>query len=582
MSIQGVAESSVLVAKSAFSSFIQRLVRLPRYAKRSVIVAADVLVFGLLLWLMISLRYGEPFVPREPGTALLMMLAPALTAGTFGWFGLYRLVTRFIGYKGTVRMATYALLAGLVWALAVFISGQLGIPRVVVLAYGPVSALAAIGIRQLAGVMLRRAGVTVPSIPLDAGRNVLVYGAGPLGAKLVEELLAGGWNIPALIDPSPSMRGQVIHGVRVNLPHRLPGIVTRANIDQVFIAFQGHQRAERSAALQQLSNLPVKVRIVPDTGEIASGRVRVDALRPVQASDLLGRERVAPNAELLERPVRGKSILVTGAGGSIGSELVRQLLYQSPRQIVLLDSSEPALNDIESEARSLLSAADTSGAEINSVLGSVRDQSLVAKVLAERSIEVIYHAAAYKHVPIVEHNPVVALENNVLGTMVLAREARKSGVERFVLISSDKAVRPTSIMGATKRMAELVIQSLATAPAASGNALTVYTAVRFGNVLDSSGSVVRKFRQQIRAGGPVTVTDPNVTRFFMSIEEAAELVIQASAMARGGEVFLLDMGEPVRIDDLARLMIRRSGLTVRSPANPFGDIEIKGSVWPCC
>lgn len=559
------------VVPSSFAVFVRSLTGLPRYTKRTIVVATDLLVFGAGLWLLVSLRYGEPFVPPDARTLFLLLLAPALTTGTFGWFGVYRLVTRFIGYQGAWRMVMYALLAGLLWALVVFLSGQLGMPRAVVLAYGPLTALTAVATRQLAGFMLQRAGVIVPPLPFDGGRNVIVYSAGPVGAKLVDELLAGGWTVVAIVDPVPSMRGRYIHGIRIDLPHRLADIVSSAKVDQVFVAFQAYERAERSAALQILANLPVKVRIVPDATEIASGRVKLDALRSVQATDLLGRDRVAAIGELLSRAVQGKNVLVSGAGGSIGSELVRQAMRLSPRRLVLLDASEPALYEIESEVRSLgLGTAQVPHSpEIIAVLGSVRDRSLLDDVLSRHEIDVVYHAAAYKHVPLVEHNPLAALANNVLGTVTIARAAWAAGVERFVLISTDKAVRPTSVMGATKRMAELVLQALA-----AEMPRTIYTAVRFGNVLDSSGSVVRKFRQQIRAGGPVTVTDPNVTRFFMSIEEAAELVIQASAMARGGEVFLLDMGEAVRIDDLARLMIRRSGLEVRSPSNPFGDIEI--------
>jgi len=381
--------------------------------------------------------------------------------------------------------------------------------------------------------------------------------------------------VVGIIDPLPSMRGQLIHGIRINLPSRLPQIVARSKVEQVFIAFQAHQRAERRAALQVLAPLPVKVRIVPDALDIASGSVTLNALRAVQASDLLGRDRVAPHQELLARAVRGKSVLVTGAGGSIGSELARQALRNQPRRLVLFDSSEPALYEIDASLRAQVAEQGEAlaGVEIVTALGSVRDQSIIEDVLVRHEIDVVFHAAAYKHVPIVEHNPLVALANNVLGTACIAQAALHAGVGRFVLVSTDKAVRPTNVMGASKRMAELLLQALA-AEQPPGSVQTVYTAVRFGNVLDSSGSVVRRFRQQISAGGPVTVTDANVTRFFMSIEEAAELVIQASAMAKGGEVFLLDMGEPVRIDDLARLMIRRSGLEVRSPATPHGDIEI--------
>jgi FlaA1/EpsC-like NDP-sugar epimerase len=312
--------------------------------------------------------------------------------------------------------------------------------------------------------------------------------------------------------------------------------------------------------------------------DLAEGRVTVSDLRPVEAEDLLGRDPVPPNAALLSRNIEGKCVLVTGAGGSIGSELVRQILRQGPRRLVLLDASEEHLYEIEAQVQALLQTRRTAGApgaaaapEIVSVLGSILDAALVRQTIARHGVETIYHAAAYKHVPIVEHNAVAGLRNNIFGTALLAEAAESSGVERFVLVSTDKAVRPTSIMGASKRLAEMVLQ----ARAANGAGGTVFTMVRFGNVLDSSGSVVRKFRGQIEAGGPVTVTHRDVIRYFMSIPEAAALVIQAGAMATGGDVFVLDMGEPVKIDDLARSMIRLMGLEVRDPEHVDGDVAIE-------
>jgi FlaA1/EpsC-like NDP-sugar epimerase len=323
--------------------------------------------------------------------------------------------------------------------------------------------------------------------------------------------------------------------------------------------------------LKQLERFPVKVKVLPSLAEIASGKVALADLRPLEIEDLLGRDAVPPIGDLLSRDTRGKSVMVTGAGGSVGSELVRQVLRQGPSRLVLFDVSEPALYEIGIEVQRavMLMPSDLPKPDVVTVLGSVLDAALVAETLRKCAVSTIYHAAAYKHVPIVEHNASVGLTNNVLGTEVLAEAALANGVERMVLISTDKAVRPTNVMGASKRLAELVLQARA-----SISTTTVFTMVRFGNVLGSSGSVVRCFRRQIEQGGPVTVTHPEVIRYFMSIPEAAELVIQAGAMAKGGEVFVLDMGEPVKINDLAELMIRLSGLEIRTEQQPDGDIEV--------
>ena len=339
------------------------------------------------------------------------------------------------------------------------------------------------------------------------------------------------------------------------------------------------RRRERQAALRQLEPLMVSVRTLPAIEDLAAGRVTVSDLRPVEAEDLLGRDPVPPNATLLARNIADKSVMVTGAGGSIGSELVRQILRQGPRRLVLFDAGEgPALRDRARGAGAAageaagVDAGQSAPPEIVAVLGSIQNSALVRRTIESNAVETIYHAAAYKHVPIVEHNAVAGLRNNTFGTAVLAEAAEALGVERFVLVSTDKAVRPTSIMGASKRLAEMVLQ----ARAANGKGKhTVFTMVRFGNVLDSSGSVVRMFRRQIEAGGPVTVTDPEAIRYFMSIPEAAALVIQAGAMATGGDVFVLDMDEPVKIDDLAKSMIRLMGLEVRDAKHPDGDIAIE-------
>jgi len=345
----------------------------------------------------------------------------------------------------------------------------------------------------------------------------------------------------------------------------------------VLLAMPSALRSERRAAIKALEPFPVVVKTLPALEEIASGRVEVSDLRPIDVEDLLGRDPVAPELELLTGHVKDKVVMITGAGGSIGSELTRQLLELGPKALVLFELSEVALYEIDMEMEELKwrrskqrDAPPLADTKIIPVLGSVLDRKLVARIISTLGVEVIYHAAAYKHVPLVEVNPFAGLQNNTFGTLTLAEVAKEAGVKRFVLVSSDKAVRPTNVMGASKRLAELILQALA-APRGA----TVFTMVRFGNVLDSSGSVVKRFRNQIQAGGPLTVTHPEIIRYFMSIPEAAQLVIQAGAMASGGEVFVLDMGTPVKIDDLARTMIRLSGLEVRDANNPEGDIDIE-------
>jgi FlaA1/EpsC-like NDP-sugar epimerase len=487
----------------------------------------------------------------------------------------YRLVTRFIGGRGVALTAAAVGLSGLYWGLLVHLSGVYSVPRSVVLFY-PVLATAFVwGSRQLAAIFLRNAGVALPLQAQERPRQVLIYGAETTGMQLLEALQgAGDCEAVAFIDPNPTLRGQYVGGLRVHAPERLPGLVERLDIDEVLLAMPKARRHDRQAALRELEGLKMRVRTLPAIEDMAAGRFTVSDLRPIETDDLLGRDPVPPDPALLARNIAGKSVLVTGAGGSIGSELVRQIVRQGPRRLVLFERSEAHLYEIELEADGLICRSEMPGDRrpaIVPVLGSVLDAGLVRRTIEENGVETIYHAAAFKHVPIVERNPVAGLRNNTFGTMRLADVAAACGVERLVLVSTDKAVRPTSVMGASKRLAEMALQ----ARAAERRGRTVFAMVRFGNVLDSSGSVVRRFRRQIEAGGPLTVTHPEMIRYFMSIPEAACLVIQAGAMAKGGEVFVLDMGEPVRIDDLARSMIRLTGLEVRDEAHPDGDIAIE-------
>jgi FlaA1/EpsC-like NDP-sugar epimerase len=390
---------------------------------------------------------------------------------------------------------------------------------------------------------------------------------------LVEALQRSGEaRVAGLLDQSPSLWGQYVRGVKIYPPEKLAKLIEREDVREVILALPESQRRLRQRVLKEIERFPVRVKTLPAIEDFATGRATVSDLRPVDVEDLLGRDPVPPAPELLARGIRNKAVMVTGAGGSIGSELVRQIVRQGPSRLVLFELSEVALYEIEMEVSELIDAipAGSEKPAVVAVLGSVQDETLVRRTIARYQIATIYHAAAYKHVPIVELNPVAGLANNTYGTRVVAETAREHGVDRVVLISTDKAVRPTNVMGGSKRLAELVLQAHAADPSCT----TVFTMVRFGNVLDSSGSVVRRFRKQIMAGGPVTVTHPEVIRYFMSIPEAATLVLQAGAMATGGEVFVLEMGEPVKIDDLARSMVRLMGLEVRDEANPDGDVAI--------
>ena len=560
-----------------------------RTAKRTILMLNDFVLMSAAVWLAFSLRLAEVYVP--PNAALWLVLASAPLAGVavFHFLGLYRLVTRFLGYRGAMRIFGGIGLATLLWTVVVLMAIGTGdpniwVPRSVVFLFPLIGGLFVWSSREAAALVLAAGGGDVARQP-DKTR-VLIYGAGAEGVQLLEAFRrTGEREAIGFIDDTPSLIGQQVAGLKVYRVDKLSRFVERDAVKEVLLALPRRQRRERQEIIRRLAQHAVRVKTMPAMEDIATGRVSVTDLRPIDVDDLLARDPVPPDAELLARAIRGKSVMVTGAGGTIGSELTRQILRQSPRRLVLLDLSEAALYEVETEIRDALARREApstgphtadggdGGAgrpEIVAVLGTVTDARLLERTMRENGVETIYHAAAYKHVPIVEANPVAGIRNNTFGTLVLARMALRAGVERVVLVSTDKAVRPTNIMGASKRLAELVFQA-----AAAASPKTVFTMVRFGNVLDSSGSVVRRFRRQIQDGGPVTVTHRDVIRYFMSIPEAAGLVMQAAAMAKGGEVFVLDMGEPVRIDDLARTMIRMMGLDVRDETTPDGDIAIR-------
>ena len=554
------------------------LIECPRWFKRTLLILNDFAMLSIALWAAYTLRLSKIYVPETPEILLLMLAAPVVGVLVFYWRGLYKLVTRFIGPEGTTRIYTAVIIAALVWALVVLMSGIQGQPRSVVVIYALIAAGLIRLSRQWAGAILLKTAPQHTPLSFDERKNVIIYGAGPIGIQLMRALNeTSNYRPVAFIDSNPSLAGQVVHGIKVVRPEKIGKVISEENITEVLLATPSALRGERRVALKALEEFPVVVKTLPALEDIASGHVEVSDLRPIDVEDLLGRDPVTPDLELLAAQVRGKVVMITGAGGSIGSEMTRQLLQLKPKTLVLFDVSEAALYEISLEIeklqRRLRSEAEDDASEetaVVQVLGTVLDRKLVSRTIEGHGVEVIYHAAAYKHVPIVEVNPFTGLQNNTFGTLIVAEAAKELGVERFVLVSSDKAVRPTNVMGASKRLAELVLQALA-----QESASTIFTMVRFGNVLDSSGSVVRLFRDQIKAGGPVTVTHPDVVRYFMSMPEAAQLVIQAGAMATGGEVFVLEMGTPVKIDDLARTMIRLSGRELSDDDNPDGDVAVE-------
>jgi len=554
------------------SSISKALVELPRLYKRVILIVTDLLLLSLVMFAVVWLRRFSISETTLLGM-LLLGLAPIITVTTFGLLGFYRLVTRYIGHRGNTRVAMGIGLATLIWSLLVFMLNQQGVPRTSIVLYPLFGTLAILGSRHLASWLLKSAGVPLPLLPDETPlKRVLIYGAGRAGVQLHQAMRSvADRRVVGFIDTEPSLWGQYVEGVKVYRPSKTIALIEKRDVQEVLLALPG-QRTLRRQIINELKHQPVVVKVLPALEDIASGRISFSDLRAIDVEDLLGRDAVPPHGDLLERNIKGKSILVTGAGGSVGAELVRQIVRQSPKRIVVLDNCEFALFKIDLEVREIVGLVykDKTAPEVVAVLGSVLDAALMTETLRVHEIGTIYHAAAYKHVPIVEANPIAGIENNVFGTAVLAECAQACGVERVVLISTDKAVRPTNVMGASKRLSELILQARAAEPACT----TVFTMVRFGNVLDSSGSVVGLFCAQIRAGGPVTVTHKDVTRYFMSIPEAATLVIQAGAMAFGGEVFVLEMGEPVKIDDLARLMVRLTGLEVKSDERPDGDVAI--------
>lgn len=547
--------------KAEFRALHLNLIGWPRMAKRLLMLVLDALALPVLLLLAFMIRLDRaPFIPVD---WWLLASAPLVTIPMLYLASFYRMVIRYLGSEMAYAIVVGMALASMALAALAYMVPAQATPRSVFIIYALLGVLYLGGSRFLA----RRYLLWASGKPSDR-HLVIIYGAGGAGIQAASALINAGTYLPvAFVDDDHSRGGELLHGLPVLNRQGVARLLKRRDIYAVLLAMPSASRSQRMDVVRFLEPFGVKVKTVPALPDIITGKARIEELRDIAIEELLGRESVPPRQELLNRAVRAKNVMVTGAGGSIGAELCRQILALSPKRLVLLEISEIALYSIEQELRALCGRC---AVEFVAVLGCVTDRALVANVLESNNVQTVYHAAAYKHVPIVEGNVCAGVRNNVVGTQVVAEESEKAGVERFILVSTDKAVRPTNVMGASKRLAELVLQALAERGSA-----TIFTMVRFGNVLGSSGSVVPLFRDQIRQGGPVTVTHPEVIRYFMTIPEASQLVIQAGAMAHGGEVFVLDMGEPVRIYDLACTMIHLMGLSRRDADNPNGDIEIR-------
>jgi UDP-N-acetylglucosamine 4,6-dehydratase len=564
----------------------------PRRYKRLVQVSADIVITWVALWLAFWVRLGsERLIDPFGDHFWLFLSAPFVAIPIYIRLGLYRAVLRYLGNDALLTIFRAVTVSSLFLALIVYWNhwAPATVPRSIVLNYWWLSLLMVGGLRLLMRQYFMGDWFHVRSAIAFMGRDdgllkVAIYGAGTAGNRLAAALRSGRVMRPvAFIDDDPSISFRVIAGLKVYKPKYIQQLINETGAQEILLAIPSASRARRKEILQHLESFPLHIRSVPDFMDLASGKVRVEDIQEVDIADLLGRDAVPPQMALFEQCIRGKVVLVTGAGGSIGAELSRQILGSLPKILLLLDHSEFNLYSIHAELEARIRRESLPG-RVVPILGSVRSQERLQDLMQGWGVNIIYHAAAYKHVPLVEHNIAEGVLNNVMGTLYAAQAALCGGVEHFVLVSTDKAVRPTNIMGSTKRLAEMVLQALSQepAPVLFGEAAglhrvnkTCFSMVRFGNVLGSSGSVIPLFREQIRRGGPVTVTHPAMTRYFMTIPEAAQLVIQAGAMGQGGDVFVLDMGGAVRILDLAEKMIHLSGLSVRSDRNPLGDISVE-------
>ena len=562
------------------------------WQKRLIQVATDTVLVWLALLLAFMIRLGIDDMYNPVRVHLwLFIFAPLVSIPLFIRFGMYRAVMRYFGNDALITIVKAVSLSSLILTVVVYwySNHQALVPRSIIFIYWWLSLLIIGGLR----LCMRQyfmgdwfaAAQHVPFTSRDDGlTKVAIYGAGVAGNQLVAALRMGRMMRPvAFIDDDPSIAYRSISGLQVYKPKHIQRMINVTGAQEILLALPSSTRARRREILSLLEGFPLHVRSVPNFTDLASGRVKVDDIQEVDIADLLGRDAVPAQTNLLERCIKDKTVMVTGAGGSIGSELCRQIFSLGPSTLLLFEHSEFNLYSILSELEPP-ACQQAMSVKLLPILGSIRHQEKLLDVMKTWKVDTVYHAAAYKHVPMIEHNIAEGVLNNVIGTLNTAQAALQAGVSNFVLISSDKAVRPTNVMGSTKRLAELTLQALSreVAPVLFGDATNIsrvnktrFTMVRFGNVLGSSGSVIPLFHRQIKAGGPLTVTHPKITRYFMTIPEAAQLVIQAGSMGQGGDVFVLDMGEPVKIVELAEKMIHLSGLSIRSERNPQGDISIE-------
>lgn len=553
------------------TNFIQYLVSLDSVVRRGMLFLLDGAIIWFAVWCAFWLRF-DTWQPMSRPLIMTILLAWAVWIVMSLIFGTYRNILRFSGSRTVVELLIAVCFHMVATAVILVILEIPGVPRTVSVIHALIMGFwmlaARFAIRAI--VMEATNGGFVDRADPDR-RNILIFGAGMAGRQLLRSIQDDrSIRVRGFVDDNPSLTNRRLDGARVFSPDTLDLLSKDLSIDEIVLAIPSISRARRREIVEKIQSMGVKVRMMPDLAKILNGKITVNDLQNVDLDDLLGRDTVDPDYDLLSANVEGKVVMVTGAGGSIGSELARQLLALKPKRLILLEMSEFALYAIDSELRAELIGSNQAAIELVPELGNCSDADSIQRIMTKYRPDTVFHAAAYKHVPLLESNPIAGAANNILGTLATSRAAEQAGVALFILVSTDKAVRPPNVMGATKRVCELILQSLQ-----DRGSSTTFAMVRFGNVLGSSGSVVPQFRKQIEQGGPVTVTDRNITRYFMTISEAAQLVIQAGTLAKGGEVFLLDMGEPVRIQQLAEMLIHLSGLSVRNAQNPDGDIEIR-------